>query len=91
MIPERPDAAWVQTLKAGDRVAVAENRRQIYVGIVLRKTPGGLLKVVPESDRQRSLLCARVFWGAHERAHRIGWLRGDGFLSLYLVPVESAP
>jgi len=74
-------------------VAVAEHGRQVYAGIVLRKTPTGLLKVVHESDAKTpgALASAAVFYGLPLRWRSAGWLRGSTFVRRYLVPAESEP
>jgi hypothetical protein len=87
-VADRPDPEWVVTLKEGDRVAVAERGRVAYEGgIVRRITPTGILKVYP--DATTSLYFADSFWGRHVRPYHVGWQRGGGFGSRYLVPVAA--
>jgi len=89
-----PDAAWVRALKDGDRVGVAERGHVVYVGVVVRRTPTGLLKVFHEISAESpgglDLRDAMVFIGESRREHDIGWVQGGGLYSRYLVPAPEA-
>jgi hypothetical protein len=86
-VADRPDPEWVATLKEGDRVAVAEWGREIYAGVVLRRTPkSDIIKTAPRSDC--GLNETFHFYGSHRRQERIG---RQPYGCRYLVPVASSP